>query len=477
MDADTKDMEVNTQRKLRFVLPIRTSKRKKEAKSPQQQRDLANGWAHAHRHDIVKVLDSGGDESGKTMDRATIHEAMEMVRSGQADGIVFALTDRLGRAPIEESMAWIRQLNLIGYLALADAGGDPVNLSNPQAESMLVFQLQMARQYWLATAGRFRQSQRDAIKAGKWIGKAPLGFRRVKGRLVEHETNGPIIREAYRRAARDGIHAAVDYLREAVPSREWNTDAVRRLLRSRAYLGENRFVLNADPGNFDAEMLVSPKRHDALTTLDDWTTAQTEPQGRRPNGDYPLSGLVSCEACDSPLVGALQSVHGKRYRRMRCSNPACRGGSSISADKLEAHVHERIAARLGDCAFRLRLAPVGLDEARAALEHAEDERERYATDLTAREAFGEKAWLAGARARTAAVDEARERYQTLAGQSARSDVLPAADEVHDPEQLLRAIRAGVTVLSVRPGRGLIGERVTVRFVGDDLDDRAGMLAA
>ena len=40
-----------TGRQLRFVLPIRTSKRKKEAKSPDQQRDLAFGWAQAHQHE------------------------------------------------------------------------------------------------------------------------------------------------------------------------------------------------------------------------------------------------------------------------------------------------------------------------------------------------------------------------------------------------------------------------------------------
>jgi hypothetical protein len=46
----------------------------------------------------VLVNNSGKSESGKTMDRA----ATERVRAGETDGIIVALTDRFGRAPIEE---------------------------------------------------------------------------------------------------------------------------------------------------------------------------------------------------------------------------------------------------------------------------------------------------------------------------------------------------------------------------------------
>ena len=463
-------------RKLRFVLPIRTSKRKKEAKSPQQQRDLAASWEKAYGHEIVAVLDSGKDESGKTMDRATIHQAMEMVRSGEADGIVFALTDRLGRAPIEESMAWIRQLNLVGYLGLADAGGEPVRLAggDPSRETALVIQLQIARQQWLATAARFRQSQRDAIKAGKFIGKTPLGFKRVKGRLRADETRGPVITKAYRLAARDGLHAAQSYLQAAVPEREWTTDHVRRVLRSRAYLGENRYRLAEDPGNFAAEDLVSPIRHDALTDLATWTAAQTDPRHRRSNGDYPLTHFVHCKRCGSGLVGALQTVRkGTSYRRMRCSGAACKGGCSMRAEVIEGYMLEAMKRALSTRGFRDRFAPDGLAEAETEL--AATQAERSALTAKVKPSHPDfSAWLAAA---DADVDIAQRRYLTIAGRANHAEDLPQASELHKPEQFARALRAATSVgrFIVRPGRGPITERVS--FEPDRLDDVTRALAA
>jgi len=461
-----------TGRQLRFVLPIRTSKRKKEAKSPDQQRDLAFGWAQAHQHEIVAVLDSGKDESGKTMDRETIRRAMEMVRAGEADGIVFALTDRLGRAPIEESMAWIRQLDLVGHLALADAGGDPVNLSDPNAETALVLQLQIARQYWLAAARRFRQSQRDAIRAGKWIGLAPLGFQRGEDkRLHEHPVYGPVIRQAYRIAARDGIHAAVAFLKGRVPERDWDTDHVRRLLASRAYLGENRYVLKEDPGNFPAEELVSPTRHDALTDLATWTAAQTEPQARRSNGDYPLSHQIHCGRCGAGMVGALQTVGERKYRRMRCS-AVCEGGCSISADGLEAYMLEALQGYLAPGSpFRDLFTPEDTRDAQAALQAAQANRDAL-PDVMAptHPKFAE--WLARY---DAEIVTAQRAFQEASARANRVENLPPADELHKAEQFARGLRAVLTLgrFIVAPGRGAVRDRVS--FIVDD--DVTGALAA
>lgn len=470
-------------RSLNLVLPIRTSKRKLEAKSPQQQIDLATSWSQAYGHRIGRVLDSGRSESGKTMDRSTINEAMDLVRSGEYDGIVFALTDRLGRAPIEESMKWIRELNLIGYLALADAGGEPVNLQDPNAETSLVLQLQIARQYWLATARRFRQSQRDAIKAGTWIGMAPLGYTRKGKRLAEDTTYGPVITQAYEIAAALGVHAAVDYLQREVPHRRWDTTEVRRLLSNRAYLGINEFHLASDPVNFpEPEILVSPVRHAALTSQEIWDDAQSKSRGRRSNGEYLLgNGITSCANCGAPLVGALQTVREKTYRRMRCS-ATCKGGvGSISADTLEAHVRHEVATLFSEAEFVISISPDGAAEAQAELKTAElrlDEAMRQAS--RAADGSRRRQQLADAEVdrADAAYEEAASKVREIAAAAKRHSRVPSEQEIlEDDEALLIAIRIGVLAIPVTGGRGSIEERVDIVTMVDDLDDRAGMLAA
>jgi DNA invertase Pin-like site-specific DNA recombinase len=453
---------------LRLDLVIRTSKRKAEAKSPKQQRDMAESSANAHGHQIVYIHDSGTDESGKTMNRKSINDARTRLRAGLTDGIIVALADRIGRAPIEEAMTTVREFCTEGKLVLADMGGQPIDLTNSVSETNVVMQLQFARQYWLMTANRFLGSQADAIKAGKWIGEAPLGYEKTptgerKGVLRPHPVNSGVITRAYELAAQAGLHAAVDYLQAALPGPRWDLDRVRRLLGSRCYLGELHY------GNFTP----NPKAHPALTMPTLWLAAQTEAHPRRRNGEYPLSHAIRCGRCHAGLVGALQSVGGRTYRRMRCSNPECRGGSSVSADRLEAHILGIMRTALADTDFRDQFAPEGLADAEAVLLSAEAERSALTTkvkpshpDFTA--------WLADA---DAEVQAARQRYDQVARLVGESERLPLPEQLDDPVHFSAGLRAITRFdrITVRPGRGSIIDRVD--FTPLDGDDVAGPLAA
>ena len=67
----------------------------------------------------------------------------------------------------------------------------------------------------------------------------------------------------------------------------------------------------------------------------------------------------------------------------------------------------------------------------------------------------------------ATIEPARAELREVAESSARREQLPAADQLDDPGQLLRAVRAGVLSIVVRGGRGTVDDRVDVRFVGDE----------
>jgi hypothetical protein len=179
---------------------------------------------------------------------------MERVRAGDTDGVMVALADRIGRAPIEEAMTTVRAFCTAGKLVLADMGGQPLDLNNGVEESNVVFQLQMARQFWLNTANRFRRSQTDAVAAGRWIGRAPRGYEKTpsgerKGVLRPHPTDSGVITTAYELAAQRGLDAAVRYLAVAFPGGRWDADRARRLLGSRCYRGRGPLPgLRAEPG-------------------------------------------------------------------------------------------------------------------------------------------------------------------------------------------------------------------------------------
>lgn len=459
---------------MRLDLIIRTSERKKDGQSPDQQRQQASAICAQGGHTIAMEHDSGRSESGKTMERVALQAAQRRIRAGETDGIVVGYLDRLGRAPIEESMTFVRSLVRDGgVLIAADWSPDPIDLSDPNTEDMLVFRLQMNRSQWTKAAERYRLSQANAIKAGKHVGPTPLGYRREHGRLHPHELYGPVITEAYKLAARRGLHAAIDHLERMVPQRSWSTDSTRKLLKSRTYLGESHSGVHTP----------NLRAHAPLTTPADWRDAQSTPHKRRSNGNYPLSRLAACGNCGAGLVGGVQTVRGVSYRRMRCS-AMCEGGvGSINADALEGYVREEIATAFGRADFRLALEPVGREQAVAALADADERlQEAYRQAVRAQERSRRGRELADAEVDAAehAYARAEDRVTAIAAAAADHVETPSEEEIRTNDaKLVIAIRQGVQHLRVKPGRGRIADRVDI-VCGkplDDLDDGVRMLAA
>jgi resolvase-like protein/recombinase len=442
---------------------IRTSHRKRDAISPNQQRRIAAEYQRRTGHEIVTTHDSGRSESGKTMDREALRQVRERVRSGETDGVLVAYLDRLGRAPIEDSMTFVRELvGDGGALVAADWSDDPIDLTDPNAEDMLVFRLQMNRSMWNKAAERQRLNKRDSLAAGKFIGPTPFGYAKSRGVLVPDPIWAPVVAEAFRRAGRDGWQAAVDYLREAAPDeRRWRTDMVRKLLASRTYLGEHasRGVEGYQP-------------HKALVDERTFLRAQHAPRPRRANGGYLLSGLIGC-ACGKSLIGQRQSYRDRGYelRRYRCAV----GHTSCNADALDELVREEIRTLIDVAEIRERVQPAGVQDATERYERAQADQRNYALAIAG--LSDPSAWAEGAAMHEQRVAEARDEYQRLLAQENEFEMLPAPEEIDDDRELRRALAtlAGRGMaLRLAPGRSVLDERL--QWV-DDGEVVTGMLAA
>ena len=454
---------------MRLDLVIRTSHRKQGGQSPAQQRQQADMICAAGGHTIAAVHDSAVSESGKTMERAALAAATRRIQAGETDGIVVGYLDRLGRAPIEESMAFVRELvGDGGVLVAADWGPEPIDLTDPSTETMLVIRMQMNREQWTKATARYRLSQRNAVEAGKFVGPTPFGYSRRAGRLYEHPARGPMVRQAYRLAERDGLAAAVDHLRAAAPGRKWNSDSVRKLLASHAYLGWSRVV-------HDDETLLNEDAHAALCDSPaQWRAAQSAARSRRSSGDYPLSHLVRCASCGEGLVGALQTVRGRTYRRMRCS-AVCQGGvGSVSADGLEAHVRSLAAAWVDRTGWLASYVPTDTDALTERLTAAEYDLASYHDGVSG---LSGELIRRGIDKRQRAVDSLRAELREIGAAARRSELLPDAEQVRTDDAALAAVlRAGLdsgVVVRVAGGRLPIDRRVEV----DGLQQGVGVLAA
>jgi DNA invertase Pin-like site-specific DNA recombinase len=407
------------------------------------------------------------DQTGSTMERPELDRLLADLEAGRLDGVVVAQVDRLSRAKVGDALTTVAQIagddvERPRPLVLLDLGIDP---STEFGEFGLTVLLALARMQWRRYKRQYASAQRRAAARGVWIGPAPLGYRKDKrGALEPDGGRARVMREAFRVAAsaRDAAGAADEYLHAELGRRRHVTDT-RRLLANRAYLGEHHL-----PGGLPHEPLTTPALFEA---------AQSEAREKRASGAYPLSHVATCANCGAGLVGALQTVHGRKYRRMRCSQ-TCRGGvGSVSADALEGFVREALRPALANLEFRLGYDAGDVESAELALERAESRLARFMADTESRDEVGEAAWQAGKRAHVAAIKSAREALAAVAAQAARSERLPGPGELDDPAQFARAL-AVVGRLAVAGGRGPLARRVALEWAGvDDLDDGVGVLAA
>jgi DNA invertase Pin-like site-specific DNA recombinase len=421
--------------------------------SPDVQRDAIERWCEQHGHEIVEWHEEMDRSGGAGKRRPVFERVLARIEKGETGGVVVWKFSRFGRSQIEASIR-IYKIEQAGAVVESATEGDQSKLTRTIMLAIAEDELDRLTDSWA-------EGLKRAVARGVWIGPAPFGYRRTDaGTLEVFEPEARIVREAFRLAAADGLHAAMRYLAQAAPDKRWRTDEARKLLSCRAYLGE---VVHGEHHN--------PEAHTPLVTPATWEAAQTKPRFRRSNGNYPLSHIARCD-CGGGLVGGLQThARTKRtYRRYRCTT--C-NQCSISADKLEGWVRETLEIALADEQFRDRFSPDGLKEAQDALKDAEAERTRFGSDLEARKLLGHDGWIAGLEARARAVEEAQERFRDISSRSAQAQVLPAAGQLVLPDQFERAL-AVIDRIVIRRGRGSVSDRVTdIRWSVLDGDDMTG----
>jgi hypothetical protein len=180
----------------------------------------------------------------------------------------------------------------------------------------------------------------------------------------------------------------------------------------------------------------------------------------------------------------MSSAGGRRERRYRCSNvKGCGGGTSISADALEARRAGRLRRVGVSVEFRLRFEVEGLQEATDALTRPSDDAKPLRPQHALLSAMSDDDAAAMAEGFAAEVGAALKRYEQVAKLATRSEQFPAGPLESD-DDLLRFLRmAEPRIVVARGKRGghasthpPVSERVSITDE-DGLDYRAWMTAA
>jgi DNA invertase Pin-like site-specific DNA recombinase len=424
--------------------------------SPTVQRETIEGWA-ALRGVEIAAWHEDLDQLGGNLDRPGLSAMLERIESNETEGVVVAKLDRLSRFGAADTLKLVERIaDAGGSIAAVDLGLDP---TTPFGEFGMTMMLAMARMERRRLSDAWGDAKSRAMDRGAKIGPTPFGYRRRtdesrKGELEPDPEQAPIIAEAYRLAAQDGVEAARAHLLQAAPERASNNYTTRRLLARRCYIGESHYGGRVVRG-----------AHPALVDRATWEAAQHGPTVRhRARAMFPLSGITVCGSCGSAMIGHRSGY--ERVRAYRCG-ARCKQAASTRAEPLEGIVREELR-RLCRAGWTHGGGDADVKTAEKSLLEAEAELDAFASDLTARRLLGGR-YHDHLQARADAVQAAHAAYRAEASKQVRQGrVFPAELlDSKDPAELREVFSAGLAAVIVQRGRGPIAGRVQLLFQGQD----------
>lgn len=359
--------------------------------SPAVQRERVAQLAGAHGHTITEWIEDL-DQSGATLQRPGMKRALELIQTGEADGLAVARLNRFARSVVDIELT-VRQIEENGGVFLAaDLGLDTTTptgrLMRQVVAALAEFELGVIRENWQAARAR-------SVARGVRGGTPPFGYTRGDDGVFVPDENAEAARALFERKA-DGVT-----IRQLAADYGMTTSTVRRILSSRTYLGE---IHDGEHVNLDA--------HQPLIGRATWERAQGKRGVKRERKGSLLAGVIRCASCGHGMVH--ETGGARKYRGYRCvihhADGACPAPAKIGAERAERYVVECLlawASSVGVAAVAEQ-ATDRLDGAITELEAAEAELRMFAETVVGM-SVGQEALRAGLEARQRAVDEAQQR--------------------------------------------------------------------
>lgn len=298
------------------------------------QEAACRAYAARQGLDVARVYREEG-ESAKTMARPALQRMLADLERGRikpASLVVYDLS-RLARETLDHLLIR-RQLRELGInLRAATQHVD----ETPEGELMETLLAAIARWDNAARSRRVLAGMRAAAERGRWVWKAPPGYRhRGESLGIEPDPDqAPILRRAFARVA----------------SRSWTVESARREAAAEglAVPHSTWYALLQNP--IYRGRLVSPAwnldvagSHEPLVDAVTWSAVQSalaregEKRAYVAGGTptFPLKGLVRC-GCGRRMTGEVV----KRWAYYRCPAASCRG--SVRVERMEAALLELLA--------------------------------------------------------------------------------------------------------------------------------------
>jgi DNA invertase Pin-like site-specific DNA recombinase len=331
-----------------------------EGTSLESQQAACSEYTKSKNIDILKVFIEQG-ESAKFADRTQLLELIEFCRKnkGSVDALLVWKVDRFARN-VADHFSVKSTLAKLGVRIISVT--EPID-NNPEGNLMETILAGFAEFDNSVRAMRTVQGMRRRIQDGIFPWRPPLGYKSsVSGTEKKNAPDLPdepsfsLVRRAFQEFA-TGAYTKAEIGR--LMSR-WGLVTVRGKALAPQSLDElfnNPFYMGTlvDPWSGEEH----PGKHTPVVTRAEFTRVQQVISARRravphrkEREEFPLRGIVRCEACRHQLTAAFSRGRSNSYPYYLCSQKQCaRRGKSVPAAK----VHDEFTSFLDEIAPRPEL--------------------------------------------------------------------------------------------------------------------------
>ncbi len=349
MAAKRKPLLAATSSQSRAAIYIRVSSQMQvdEGFSLEAQRKACRRFAEDRGWQVVDEFEEPG-VSAKDDNRPAFQRMIRDAKAGRFDVILTHKLDRFSRS-IMDVLTYLRDLHECGvtYVSVTEN----FDFSTPMGKMQLHMMAAIAQWYLDNLSAETQKGKRTRAEVGYWNGDLPFGYISDEdGNILVHQAEAEGVRLAFRLCG-SGANTDLEIAKALNAagyrtrgkgkrqSRAFSKDTVRVMLRNRFYLGLAKYRLDVGRREYN----YFPGKHPALIDDAAWDKAQQARQTRygRPRTSkstdrvYPLSGLLRCGECRSPLRG--QGQRTVRYYQ----DPAGQLGKNCSQKATRAELVEK----------------------------------------------------------------------------------------------------------------------------------------
>lgn len=304
-----------------------------EGNSLESQEKQVRAFAHARGYNLTQIFREEG-QSAKTDRRPVLIQMLNQcaLKKGGIRIVIIPKIDRLARNVMDYANIKMR-LQKLGVRLESISERIEDTPSGRFTETIFASVAQFDNE---VRSERSRGGMEDAAREGRWVWKAPFGYRNIRvngqGTIEPDPKNAHIVRYIFEQLAKG--HQGLPAIRKRVSEMGANLSRgyLYRMIQNPAYVGK----IEAFGAVFDArepfvplvDELVAYKARVALRPSNFPQTFQLE------HPDFPLRGTTLC-SCGSKLTASWsRSSTGAKHGYFRC--PKC-GGKSFRIRQVEDH--------------------------------------------------------------------------------------------------------------------------------------------